>query len=88
MSATDHWNDRYQQGKGFRPVTETEVALLAERLGPGAGRRVLDLGCAPRLGRPARDAGRQDSEGRSEQSGTPGAPRYVRARMTCCGNTA
>ncbi|MFE7189302.1 class I SAM-dependent methyltransferase [Kitasatospora sp. NPDC057541] len=45
MSAADHWNDHYQQGKGFRPVTETEVALLAERLGPGAGRRALDLGC-------------------------------------------
>ncbi|MFE6868607.1 class I SAM-dependent methyltransferase [Kitasatospora sp. NPDC057692] len=45
MSAADHWNDHYQQGKGFRPVTETEVALLAKRLGPGTGHRALDLGC-------------------------------------------
>ncbi|MFJ6378617.1 class I SAM-dependent methyltransferase [Kitasatospora sp. NPDC092039] len=45
MPAADRWNDHYQQGKGFRPVTEEEVALLTERLGPGAGRRALDLGC-------------------------------------------
>lgn len=45
MAAADHWNDHYQQGKGFRPVAEKEVALLAERLGPGSGRRALDLGC-------------------------------------------
>ena len=45
MSAADRWNDHYAQGKGFRPVSEQEVALLAGHLGPGAGRRALDLGC-------------------------------------------
>ncbi|WP_051740758.1 MULTISPECIES: bifunctional 2-polyprenyl-6-hydroxyphenol methylase/3-demethylubiquinol 3-O-methyltransferase UbiG [unclassified Kitasatospora] len=45
MSAADHWNDHYKQGKGFRPVAELEVALLAEHLGPGNGRRALDVGC-------------------------------------------
>ncbi|MFI6847337.1 class I SAM-dependent methyltransferase [Kitasatospora sp. NBC_00085] len=45
MSAADHWNDHYKQGKGFRPVAEPEVDLLAEHLGPGNGRRALDVGC-------------------------------------------
>ncbi len=45
MPAADHWNDHYQQGKGFRPVAEVEVVLLTEHLGPGTGRRALDLGC-------------------------------------------
>lgn len=45
MSAADHWNDHYKQGKGFRPVAELEVDLLTEHLGPGNGRRALDVGC-------------------------------------------
>ncbi|MFG2846339.1 class I SAM-dependent methyltransferase [Kitasatospora sp. NPDC048296] len=45
MSAADHWNGHYQQGKDFRPVTEPEVRLLTEHLAPGTGRRALDLGC-------------------------------------------
>ncbi|WP_073816615.1 class I SAM-dependent methyltransferase [Kitasatospora sp. CB01950] len=45
MPAADHWNDHYQQGKGFRPVAEAEVELLTEHLGPGTGRWALDLGC-------------------------------------------
>ncbi|MEU9044445.1 MULTISPECIES: class I SAM-dependent methyltransferase [unclassified Kitasatospora] len=45
MLDTDQWNDHYAQGKNFRPVTEQEVELLAGHLGPGAGRRALDLGC-------------------------------------------
>ncbi|MEU6234473.1 class I SAM-dependent methyltransferase [Kitasatospora sp. NPDC047058] len=45
MSAADRWNNHYAQGKGFRPVSEQEVALLAGHLGPGAGGRALDLGC-------------------------------------------
>ncbi len=45
MSAADHWNDHYVQGKNFRPVSEQEAALLTGHSGPGPGRRALDLGC-------------------------------------------
>ncbi|MFD9595525.1 class I SAM-dependent methyltransferase [Kitasatospora sp. NPDC059973] len=45
MSAADHWNDHYKQGKGFRPVAEQEIDLLAEHVGQGASLRALDVGC-------------------------------------------
>lgn len=44
MSA-EFWSNYYSQGGDFHPVREPEVELLAQHVGPGAGRSALDVGC-------------------------------------------
>ncbi|NGN64795.1 class I SAM-dependent methyltransferase [Streptomyces sp. A7024] len=41
----DQWHEHYAEGGGWRPVRPEELDPLAARLGPGAGRRLLDVGC-------------------------------------------
>lgn len=44
-TSVTEWDAHYAGGRGFRRVIDAEVALLAEHLGPGDGRRALDVGC-------------------------------------------
>lgn len=47
MGYTDRhqWHDHYAQGKGFRPLGDSERDLLAEHLPPRPGAAALEIGC-------------------------------------------
>lgn len=44
-SPAAYWEPLWAVGRRYRQITDTEVQLLAENLGPGRGRPALDVGC-------------------------------------------
>ncbi|GAA5702524.1 ubiquinone biosynthesis O-methyltransferase, mitochondrial [Streptomyces avermitilis] len=44
-SPAAYWEPLWAAGRRYRQITDTEVQLLAEHLGPGRGRPALDVGC-------------------------------------------
>ncbi|WP_331753362.1 class I SAM-dependent methyltransferase (plasmid) [Streptomyces sp. NBC_00637] len=44
-SPVAYWEPLWAAGRRYRQITDTEVQLLAEHLGPGQGRPALDVGC-------------------------------------------
>ncbi|MGW7089646.1 class I SAM-dependent methyltransferase [Streptomyces sp. NPDC054871] len=45
FTTRDEWDRGYTEGRRYRPLTDTEHALLATHLPPIAGARALDVGC-------------------------------------------
>ena len=43
--AVTRWDEHYAAGRGFAPVTDGELDVMADHLGPGGGRTLLDVGC-------------------------------------------
>jgi 2-polyprenyl-3-methyl-5-hydroxy-6-metoxy-1,4-benzoquinol methylase len=44
-SPVAYWEPLWAAGRRYRQITDTEVRLLAEHLGPGRRRPALDVGC-------------------------------------------
>jgi ubiquinone/menaquinone biosynthesis C-methylase UbiE len=40
-----YWEPLWASGRRYRQITDTEIQLLAEHLGPGHARPALDIGC-------------------------------------------